>query len=222
MTSRALLALPATAFLALLACSSNTSKPEDTAAVPEAAPTPVAQELSGYSVAYLASGCFWCVEEIYESVRGVKEAVSGYSGGDEQDPTYQQVGSGSTGHAETVAVYYDPEQISYREVLMVFFCSHDPTTPNRQGPDHGTQYRSAIFYTNAEERATAEALIKELDADGRFGAPIVTEVSAFKHFWPAEDYHQDYVVNNPDNSYVQNVSLPRCERFKSACPEFLK
>ena len=192
---------------------------------PKTVPAPAVAAVAADGKSHLATfagGCFWCVEEIYESVRGVKEAVSGYSGGDEQDPTYQQVGSGSTGHAETVAVYYDPEQISYRDLLMVFFCSHDPTTANRQGPDHGTQYRSAIFYTNAEERATAEALIKELDADGRFGAPIVTEVSAFKHFWPAEDYHQDYVVNNPDNSYVQNVSLPRCERFKSACPEFLK
>ena len=184
---------------------------------------PAAQkDLSGLSKAYFASGCFWCVEEVFESVRGVKEAVSGYSGGNEKDPTYQQVGSGRTSHAEAVEVYYDPAVVSYATLLKVFFASQDPTTPDRQGPDAGKQYRSIAFYQNAEERSFIDATIQELNSSGKYGSPIVTEVTPFEKFWPAEDYHQNYVRLHPNEGYVRGVSIPRFERFKAAMPEVLK
>ena len=180
------------------------------------------KDLSGYSTAYFASGCFWCVEEVFESVKGVAEAVSGYAGGTEKKPTYQQVGSGATGHAEAVQVYYDAKVVSYATLLKVFFASQDPTTPNRQGPDRGTQYRSIAFYQTPEEKAQIEKEIAALNASGKYSSPIVTEVSPFEKFWPAEDYHQDYVRQHPNESYVRSVSIPRFERFKQAMPEVLK
>ncbi|MEZ4739898.1 MAG: peptide-methionine (S)-S-oxide reductase MsrA [Flavobacteriales bacterium] len=210
--------------LALLAAC-TTPVPDASTESSEAANTisvPQEQDLSGYSKAYFASGCFWCVEEVFESVKGVAEAVSGYAGGTEKDPTYQQVGSGATGHAEAVLVYYDPEVVSYATLVKVFFASQDPTTKNRQGPDRGAQYRSIAFYRNAEEKATIEAEIKALNASGKYNAPIVTEVTAFEQFWPAEDYHQNYVRLHPNESYVRSVSIPRFERFKQVMPEVLK
>ena len=180
------------------------------------------KDLSGLSKAYFASGCFWCVEEVFESVRGVEEAISGYAGGKEMDPTYHEVGSGGTGHAEAVEVHYDPIVVSYATLLKVFFASQDPTTPDRQGPDTGKQYRSIAFYQNAEERSFIDATIQELNSSGKYGSPIVTEVTRFEKFWPAEDYHQNYVRLHPNEGYVRGVSIPRFERFKAAMPEVLK
>lgn len=180
------------------------------------------QDLEGFETAYFASGCFWCVEAIFESVKGVKEVVSGYSGGLEENPTYEQVGYGRTTHAEAVKVYYDPEKISFIELVQVFFGSHDPTSLNRQGPDRGPQYRSIAFYKNAEEQRIIESYKKALEDKMVYDRPIVTEVKAFDIFYDAEDYHQDYEMKNPNNSYIRQVSIPRLKRFKSNFPEYLK
>ena len=181
------------------------------------------EDLSKYETAYFASGCFWCVEAIFESVKGVKEAVSGYSGGHEQNPTYQQVGAGLTSHAEAIEVYYDPKVISFTALVQVFFGSHDPTTLNKQGPDKGPQYRSVAFYKNAKEKEIIEAYIGALtDQNVYDGAPITTQITEFKKFWIAEDYHQDYEKKHPKNSYITNVSVPRLNRFKTNFGDFLK
>lgn len=180
------------------------------------------QDLQKYETAYFASGCFWCVEAIYESVKGVKEVISGYSGGTEENPTYEQVGYGKTSHAEAVEVYYDPKEISYIELVQVFFGSHDPTSLNRQGPDRGAQYRSIAFYKNPEEKKIIETYMAALEESGVYEDPIVTEVTAFTKFYDAEDYHQDYEKKNPNNSYVRQVSVPRLNRFKKNFPDYLK
>lgn len=180
------------------------------------------EELDKLSKAYFASGCFWCVEAIYESVRGVEEVISGYSGGEIKNPSYQQVSSGRTKHAEAVEVYYDPEVVDYATLVKVFFGSHDPTTPNRQGPDRGPQYRSMIYYQNDTEKQIIEDYIKELEAADTFDAKIVTEVVPFEVFYDAEDYHQDFERLNPNQAYVQAVSIPRLKRFQAKFPELLK
>ncbi|WP_297693152.1 peptide-methionine (S)-S-oxide reductase MsrA [uncultured Eudoraea sp.] len=180
------------------------------------------QDLQDYETAYFASGCFWCVEAIFESVKGVKEVISGYSGGTEENPTYEQVGYGKTSHAEAVEVYYNPKEISYFELVQVFFGSHDPTSLNQQGPDRGTQYRSIAFYKNPEEKKIIETYMAALEESGRYQDPIVTEVTAFTKFYDAEDYHQDYERKNPNNSYVRNVSIPRLNQFKKNFPDYLK
>ena len=173
-------------------------------------------------VAYFASGCFWCVEAIFESVQGVEEAISGYSGGTEKNPKYREVSYGRTTHAEAVAVYYNPDEVSFSELLTVFFVSHDPTTLNRQGPDRGTQYRSIAFYQNDVERQLIESYIDALNEAGVYRDPIVTEIKAFTVFYEAEGYHQDYEKNNPNDPYIRNVSIPRLNRFKEALPQLLK
>jgi peptide-methionine (S)-S-oxide reductase len=180
------------------------------------------QDLQDYETAYFASGCFWCVEAIFESVKGVKEVVSGYSGGKEENPTYEDVGYGRTSHAEAVEVYYDPEVISYLELVQVFFGSHDPTSLNRQGPDQGTQYRSIAFYKDEKEKQIVESYIRALEENKVYDRPIVTEVTKFDKFYKAEDYHQDYERNNPNDIYIRNVSIPRLNRFKQNFPEYLK
>ncbi|MGB5204406.1 peptide-methionine (S)-S-oxide reductase MsrA [Eudoraea sp.] len=180
------------------------------------------QDLQKYETAYFASGCFWCVEAIFESVKGVKEVISGYSGGTEENPTYEQVSYGRTSHAEAVEVYYDPTEISYIELVQVFFGSHDPTSLNRQGPDRGAQYRSIAFYKNPEEKKIIETYMVALEESGNYEDPIVTEVTAFTKFYNAEDYHQDYERKNPNNSYVRQVSIPRLNRFKKNFPDYLK
>jgi peptide-methionine (S)-S-oxide reductase len=180
------------------------------------------KDLSGLHKAYFASGCFWCVEAVFESVEGVEEAVSGYSGGESPNPTYRQVSAGATRHAEAVLVYYDSSVVDYPTLLKVFFGSQDPTTPNRQGPDRGPQYRSIAFYQNAAEKQIIEDYIAELDASGQFDDPIVTEVTPFEKFWEAEDYHQDYERRNPNQPYVRSVSIPRLRRFQKQFPELLK
>ena len=178
--------------------------------------------LKGYQKAYFASGCFWCVEAIYESVKGVKEVVSGYSGGNFANPTYELISTGLTHHAEAVEVYYDENAVSFATLVKVFFGSHDPTLLNRQGPDVGSQYRSIAFYQNAGEKRIIENYIKKLEAEKIFDNPIVTEVKKFDHFYPAESYHQDYEKRNPHDRYIIFISKPRINRFKSKFPELLK
>lgn len=181
------------------------------------------QDLSKYETAYFASGCFWCVEAIFESVKGVKEVISGYAGGKEENPTYEMVGRGQTTHAEAVEVYYDPGTISFVELVQVFFGSHDPTTLNRQGPDRGTQYRSIAFYKNEKEKKIIESYIQALkNQDVYSGATITTQVTPFTKFYDAEDYHQDYEKKHPNNSYIRNVSIPRLNRFKENFGDYLK
>ena len=177
--------------------------------------------LSGLSKAYFASGCFWCVEEVFESVKGVKEVVSGYAGGKSLNPTYEEVGSGRTGHAEAIEVYYDAKVIDFKTLVKVFYGSQDPTTVG-QAPDFGPQYRSIIFYSNPEEKAIADAAKAELGKSEVYKKPIVTEITKLDKFYDAEDYHQDYVKNNPSQSYVVGVSVPRFQRFKKKFPELLK
>ena len=179
-------------------------------------------QLDTLSKAYFASGCFWCVEAIFESVRGVEEAVSGYAGGDKQNPTYRQIGTGLTGHSETVEVYYDPSVVSYETLVKVFYGSHDATTVNGQHPDYGTQYRSMIFYQNDSEKKIANDFKALLEKSGVFDAPIATEIVPLVKFWKAEDYHQDYERLNPNNGYVRNVSVPRLRKFQKKFPELLK
>ncbi len=179
-------------------------------------------DLKGLSVAHFAEGCFWCSEEIFQSVKGVKAVINGYSGGKEPNPTYEEVSDGKTGHAESVEVYYDPKEVSFETLVKVFFASQDPTTPSRQGPDAGSQYRSIAFYDTPEQKAFIEGYIKQLDASGQYSAPIVTEVVPFVKFWKAEEYHQNYAENNPNNPYIRGVSLPRFEKFKEKMPEVVK
>lgn len=171
--------------------------------------------------AYFAAGCFWCVEEVFESVKGVHEVYSGYAGGSELNPTYSQVSDGRTGHAESVEVLYDPKIVSYQTLVNVFFASHDPTTLNQQGPDKGKQYRSVIFYSSPSEKQIATNTINDL-LNQKVFSKITTEVVPFKTFWKAEAYHQDYIEHHPTNPYVQGVSIPRFEKFKAKMPEVLK
>ena len=166
-------------------------------------------------VATLAGGCFWCLEAVYEELKGVERVESGYSGGTVSDPTYRQVCTGTTGHAEVVQVTFDPEVVSFKEILEVFFTIHDPTTLNRQGADVGPQYRSAIFYHDEEQRRVAEGVISELEAKGVWDDPIVTEVTPFDAFYVAEDYHQGYYRNNEYQPYCQVVIAPKVAKFRS-------
>jgi peptide-methionine (S)-S-oxide reductase len=180
------------------------------------------KNLDNYSRAYFASGCFWCVEAVFESVRGVEEAISGYSGGKEFNPTYRQVSSGQTGHAEAVEVYYNPDLVSYHTLVKVYYGSHNPTTVDGQAPDFGKQYRSIIFYQNEEEKKIANAYKDSLEASGTYKDPLATEIVSFKKFWKAEEYHQDYERRNPNQPYVRSVSIPRLNKFKEKFPELLK
>ena len=164
--------------------------------------------------ATLAGGCFWCLEAVFLEVEGVHEVVSGYAGGSVPQPTYEQVCTGRTGHAEVVQLTFDPEIISYRKLLEIFFSIHDPTTLNRQGADVGTQYRSAIFYHSVEQQEIAERIIDELNAAGRWEKPIVTEVTALESFYPAEEYHQQYFARNPENRYCRVVIPPKVAKFR--------
>ncbi len=166
-------------------------------------------------LATFAGGCFWCVDAVFQPLKGVEGVVSGYIGGVRPNPSYEQVCSGATGHAEAVEIRFDPAVISYRDLLELFFAFHDPTTKDRQGPDRGTQYRSAIFVHSLEQRHDAEAVIKELDTAGGFPAPIVTEVSPATTFYPAEEYHQDYYRRNPEKGYCQAMISPKLAKLRS-------
>lgn len=172
--------------------------------------------------ATLAGGCFWCLEAVYDELKGVTDVVSGYEGGTLPNPTYEQVCSGTTGHAEVVRLTFDPDVVSFKELLNVFFTIHDPTTLNRQGADVGTQYRSAIFYHSPEQKATAEQVIAEINAQKLWNAPIVTEVTPTETFYPAEDYHQEYFVNHPNQGYCQIVIAPKVAKFRKHFLDQLK
>jgi len=172
--------------------------------------------------ATLAGGCFWCLESAYNRLQGVESALSGYMGGKNDRPTYEQVCGGDTGHAEVVQVRFDPEIVTFRDLLEVFFALHDPTTLNRQGNDTGTQYRSAIFFHDANQEAQAKNMIAELTADAVFPRPIVTEVTAATTFWPAEDYHQGYADRNPAQPYCMFVVAPKLTKFRSKFAQRLK
>jgi peptide-methionine (S)-S-oxide reductase len=178
-------------------------------------------ETSTREVATLAGGCFWCLEAVFEQLRGVERVVSGYAGGDYPNPLYEEVCNGHTGHAEVVQVTFDPAVVSYREVLEVFFAIHDPTTLNRQGADVGTQYRSAIFYHSPAQQQIAEKLIAELNAEGIWDRPIVTEVVPLTAFYPAEDYHQGYFRSHPNQGYCQAVIAPKVVKFRKRFVEKL-
>ncbi|HPH84683.1 MAG TPA: peptide-methionine (S)-S-oxide reductase MsrA [Ferruginibacter sp.] len=166
------------------------------------------------AVATFAEGCFWHSEIVFQSLVGVRDAVSGYAGGQTKNPSYEQVSGGQTGHTETVQVYYDPAKISYATLVAAFFASMDPTSLNRQGNDVGTEYRSAAFYRTEEEKRILEAEIARINASKKYKSKVVTEVVPFKAFYPAEDYHQEYILHHPENSYVQHVSIPDFIEFK--------
>ncbi len=165
--------------------------------------------------ATVAGGCFWCLEAVFSPLRGVDRVVSGYTGGPVRNPAYREVCHGTTGHAEAVEISFNPSVISYRDLLEIFFAFHDPTTLNRQGPDTGSQYRSAIFYHSEAQRSTARQLIDELTATGTFGAPIVTEVVPQAPFYPAEEYHQSYFARNPGQPYCQAVIAPKVAKLRA-------
>ncbi|MEO2062444.1 MAG: peptide-methionine (S)-S-oxide reductase MsrA [Christiangramia sp.] len=206
--------------LFLISCgngnSQNSATPDEIA---NAKPVTVPAQ-NGLEHAYFASGCFWCVEAVYESLKGVDEAISGYSGGHTKNPTYEQSNTGRTGHAESVEVIYDPNIISFRDLVRVYFGSQDPTQVNGQGPDHGSQYRSIIFYQNEEQKKIIEEVKAEVAQN--YDKPIAAEILPFQKFWKAEDYHQDYEENHPENPYIQKVSIPRINRFRAKFPELLK
>jgi len=165
-------------------------------------------------LATFGSGCFWCTEAVFQQLKGVKSVVSGYSGGHLESPTYQQVTTGRTGHAEVCQIEFDPDVISYETLLEVFFSTHDPTTLNRQGNDVGTQYRSVIFYHDEQQKKAAEKIKSELDGKKSFKNPIVTEITAFDKFYPAENYHQNYYRNNPNQGYCRYVISPKLDKFE--------
>lgn len=173
-------------------------------------------------VATLAGGCFWCLEAVFDDLRGVESVESGYMGGEAVNPTYKQVCAGTTGHAEIVQITFDPQVVSFRELLEVFFTIHDPTTLNRQGADVGTQYRSAIFYHSPEQKEIAEKTITELNAEGIWDAPIVTEVVPLSEFYVAEDYHQEYYAQNPSQGYCLAVVAPKVAKFRQKFTSKLK
>lgn len=210
--------------LFFVACNqSNNSSSNQSESSADATPVSTAVADADYnSVAYFASGCFWCVEGVFESVKGIGDVVSGYAGGNTKNPTYYEVGSGKTGHAEAVKIPYDASVIDYSTLLKVYFNSMDPTQVNGQGPDQGSAYRSIIFYQSEQEKELAESMIKALNESGKYNKPIAVEVKAFDKFWPAEDYHQDYIEHNPGNPYVQHESIPRIKRFQKQFPDLIK
>lgn len=173
-------------------------------------------------LATLGGGCFWCTEAVFSQIKGVMKVISGYSGGASENPTYQQVSTGRSGHVEVIQISFDPKIISYREILDIFFSTHDPTTLNRQGNDVGTQYRSVIFYHSKHQKDTAERMIMELDKSGEFSAPIVTAVEPFTSFYPAEEYHKDYFVRNPNQGYSRFIIAPKLVKLRKNFLEKLK
>jgi peptide-methionine (S)-S-oxide reductase len=177
---------------------------------------------AGTEIATLAGGCFWCLEAVYDEIKGVHSVESGYAGGQVDNPSYREVCNGNTGHAEVVQVHFDPNVVSYRDLLNVFFTIHDPTTLNRQGADTGTQYRSAIFYHDEEQKKAAKEVIKDLNSKKIWDNPIVTEVTSFDKFYVAEDYHQEYFSNNPYQPYCMAVVAPKVLKFRKHFLEMLK
>ena len=182
----------------------------------------MAESSNDLETATLAAGCFWCVEAVLDDLNGVEDVVSGYSGGHTENPTYREVCDGTTGHAEVAQIKFDPNVISFKDVLRVFFSVHDPTTMNRQGNDVGTQYRSAIFYHDDKQKQDAEEVIKEIIDEGIYDGPIVTEVTPFEKFWPAENYHQEYFLNNPSQPYCTAIVAPKVRKFRQKFADRLK
>ncbi|HLU93566.1 MAG TPA: peptide-methionine (S)-S-oxide reductase MsrA [Membranihabitans sp.] len=177
----------------------------------------------GEEILTVAGGCFWCVEEVFERTKGVSRAISGYAGGHTKNPTYEESNTGQTGHAEAVQIYYDPDSISFGQLLQIFFlAAHDPTQVNRQGPDIGTQYRSIAFYRTPDEHQMIRDYIAELNNSGQFDEPVATEIKPFEVFYIAEEYHQNYYPQNPGNPYIQRVSRPKVEKFEEKFPEWVK
>jgi len=214
-----------TGLWALLSCAPNSSSTEKKDIIHSIMNTEnkPAHTPGTTDTATFANGCFWCTEAIFEQLDGVISAVSGYSGGHVENPTYKQVCTGETGHAECLQIVYDPAKISFDELLEVFWQTHDPTTLNRQGADVGTQYRSGIFYHNAEQKEKAEKYKAELDKSGAFDRPIVTEITPFTKFYPAEDYHQQYFENNENsNPYCRIVIRPKLDKFEKVFKDKLK
>ena len=179
-------------------------------------------ERAEYELATFGNGCFWCTEAIFLRLKGVESVVSGYSGGHVENPTYEEVCTGTTGHAESIQIAYDPAVVSYEELLEVFWKTHDPTTLNRQGNDVGPQYRSVIFYHNPEQKRLAETYKAKLDSARIWDRPIVTEIAPFEKFWPAEGYHQDYYASNPSQGYCRAVITPKVQKFEKVFREKLK
>ncbi|WP_055442945.1 peptide-methionine (S)-S-oxide reductase MsrA [Lacinutrix himadriensis] len=205
--------------ITLFSCKNTAQVNEDQQTVINAEPIEVALE-NGKAKAYFASGCFWCVEAVFESVKGVEESISGYAGGHTKNPTYEASNTGRTGHAEAVEIIYNPEVVSFSTLVDVYFASQDPTQVNGQGPDRGSQYRSIIFYQNEVQK---EIILKKKEALAKkLGKTIAAEVYPFQKFWIAEDYHQNYERLHPENRYIQGVSIPRLRRFQSLMPEILK
>lgn len=180
------------------------------------------ESIQNLETATLGAGCFWCVEAVFDDLKGVRDVVSGYSGGHTENPTYREVCSETTGHAEVVNIKFDPNEISFRDILRVFFTVHDPTTLNRQGGDIGTSYRSAIFYHTPEQKQIAHEVIEEITAARIYDNPIVTEVTEFTNFYPAEDYHQEYFANNPNQPYCAAVVAPKVRKFREKFADRLK
>lgn len=203
----------------LTGCKNEAQNPEKQVAQKTLNPVEVPME-NGLAKAYFASGCFWCTEAVYESVIGVDQVISGYSGGHTKNPTYETSNTGKTGHAESIEVVYNPKNVSYPELLDVYFNSQDPTQINGQGPDYGSQYRSIIFYQNETQKQIA--LAKKEEYAKKLNAEIAAEIVPFHTFWKAETYHQDFEKRNPNNPYIRNVSRKRVEQFKKACPLLVK
>jgi peptide-methionine (S)-S-oxide reductase len=200
--------------IAVVSCAQKSSNSPATASVKK--------DLSKDSQATFAAGCFWHEEALFESIKGVDEAISGYAGGTAKNPTYEFIESGNTGYAESVTVYYDPSVISYATLLKVYFAAQDPTQTNGQYPDFGSQYRSIAFYQNASEKNQIDQYIKQMNASGKYKAPIAVQVLPLNKFWTAEEYHQNYVANNPDSRYVQNISIPDIKHFQKQYPDLVK
>jgi peptide-methionine (S)-S-oxide reductase len=180
------------------------------------------KDLSKLQIATFGGGCFWCTEAVFQLMNGVDTVVSGYSGGKIENPTYKQISTGTTGHAEVIQIYFNPEIVSYEELLEVFFNTHDPTTLNRQGNDVGTQYRSVIFYHSEKQKEIAEAYKQQIEQSGTFSNPIVTEISALQKFYIAEDYHQNYYNLNSNQSYCAYVVRPKVDKFKKLYKDKMK
>ncbi|MEN0110989.1 MAG: peptide-methionine (S)-S-oxide reductase MsrA [Planctomycetota bacterium] len=223
----AALLLAATVAVGLLAfprASQQASASESTGVAPTTSPRfrvmPSTNDSS--ATATFGGGCFWCTEAVFEATRGVSAAVSGYAGGATENPTYQAICTGTTGHAEVVQVTYDPSVVGYEQLLEVFFRTHDPTTLNRQGADVGTQYRSVVYYHDEAQREAAEGVKRRLEESGAFSGPIVTEISPLPTFYPAEDYHQDYFAQNPTQGYCRAVIAPKMDKYRKAFAGLLK
>ncbi|MGB3850048.1 MAG: peptide-methionine (S)-S-oxide reductase MsrA [Tunicatimonas sp.] len=209
-------------FILLFSCQSpnKTSVAQASLTVEPAALTDADKQQ--LDTATFAGGCFWCTEAVFERVRGVRSVVSGYTGGQQKDPTYEQVSAGRTSHAEGIQVYFNPDEITYEDLVKIFFGTHDPTQLNRQGPDVGKQYRSAVYYHNPQQKAAVEAHVQELSSSGKYDKPIVTQVEAFEKFYDAEGYHQNYYENNPNNPYIMSVAKPKVKKLIKNYPDYLK